>query len=271
MGEGYWVVRTYEGPGAVGEKIKFFVSGARPERRSRKREKDAEKKIAQNRQAAVREAARVIHANYRAGDYLVGLDYDPEGLAKVEAWAEQQSGELSREDRVLMGAERELQLCIRRVRRELAKRGIQLRYHLAVTSDMDGDTGETVRVHHHLIVNRRAAKVIREKWTLGGVSLRKLRRQPDYTPIAEYLIKQVRHRQNEKAYLSSKNLVRPQPKDRVALSGAELRVPRGGKLLYRGAVIPGFPQYIRYELPPEKQRMPMRDAEGEEASTPVDA
>ena len=113
MGEGYWVVRTYEGPGAVGEKIKFFVPGARPERRSRKREKDAEKKIAQNRQAAVREAARVFHANYRAGDYLVGLDYAPEGLAKVEAWAEQQSGELSREDRILMGAERELRLCLR--------------------------------------------------------------------------------------------------------------------------------------------------------------
>lgn len=82
---------------------------------------------------------------------------------------------------------------------------------------------------------------------------------------AAYLLAQVRHRPNEKKYSPSRNLIVPQPKDRIAVSGAELQVPRGGQLLLRAGWMPGMPQYIRYivpevgkirrgEAPPEKTR-----------------
>lgn len=75
----------------------------------------------------------------------------------------------------------------------------------------------------------------------------------------------MRHRPNEKKYSPSRNLIVPQPKDRIAVSGAELQVPRGGQLLLRAGWMPGMPQYIRYivpevgkirrgEAPPEKTR-----------------
>ena len=42
----------------------------------------------------------------------------------------------------------------------------------------------------------------------------------------------------------------------MALTDAELRVPRGAKLLHRNEYKPGRPQYIRYVLPEEKQHRP---------------
>ena len=65
-------------------------------------------------------------------------------------------------DAMRAAADHELQLVIRRVKRELDKAGVSLRY-VAVTSDMDGDTGETVRVHHHLVVDRAARDAFRQR------------------------------------------------------------------------------------------------------------
>lgn len=154
--DGYWIVRTYEA-GNVGEKTKFFVPGARPTR-SQRRLRDAARKQAQNEYSAEKALARLLNANFTEGDLLVGLDYSDDGLARLEAWALRQGlpmeTEEERLDTMRAAAEHELQLMIRRVKRELDKLGLPLRY-VAVTSDMDGDTGETVRVHHHLVVDRR--------------------------------------------------------------------------------------------------------------------
>lgn len=159
-------------------------------------------------------------------------------------------------DAVRAAAEHALRLVLRRVKWELAKAGIALRY-VAVTSDMDGDTGETVRVHHHLVVPAEAREAFAEKWAgMGGVDWSPLSGQEDYTPVAAYLIRQVRRVPDAKKYVSSRNLVRPQPRDRVALTDAELRVPRGAKLLHRNEYKPGRPQYIRYVLPEERRRRP---------------
>ena len=42
--------------------------------------------------------------------------------------------------------------------------GIPFRY-IPFTSDLDGKTGEVVRVHHHIIVNAEAAEIALEKWS----------------------------------------------------------------------------------------------------------
>ena len=110
-----------------------------------------------------------------------------------------------------------------------------------------------------------AAEIALEKWSAGSTHREHLYDQVDQTPLAHYLLAQVRHRPNEKKYSPSRNLIVPQPKDRIAVSGAELQVPRGGQLLLRAGWMPGMPQYIRYivpevgkirrgEAPPEKTR-----------------
>ena len=136
---------------------------------------------------------------------------------------------------------------MRRVKRACEKKGIELKY-IAITSDMDGKTGEDARIHHHLIVNRDAAELFGDKWNMGGVYLEPLRVQEDYTDIAHYFMEQVRRVPDAKKYMSSRNLIRPQPKDRIVSSGAEPRVPKGCKLLYRSEYNEHKPQYLRYYI-----------------------
>ena len=255
-GRGHWEILTIRA-GQVEEKTKHFVSAVEAGGRKKK---EKWKKDALNDKSAVRRCARIIHANYRAGDTLAGLDYSDKGLKRVEARADKlQKADpaLCRADAVLLAAEHELRLCIDRVRRGLpseARAGLK---YLAFTSDMDGETGEAVRVHHHILIPRGYLELFRAKWTLGRCKGKPLEQQPDYTVLAEYLCRQVRRRPDAKKYMVSRNMVQPQVTRRVAAGSAELRVPKGCELLYRAEFEPGWSggQYIRYFRPgPEEAR-----------------
>lgn len=252
MRQGYWVIRTYIS-GSVGEKTKFWIPGERPERSMRK-EKSEIKKQEQNEYSSVKNLARLLNANYRSGDVLLGLDYNAKAYKKIEADGKKAKTAAEKAECELLAAEKEAKLCLRRVKRELGKEGEKLKFVL-VTSDMDGDTGEVVRVHHHLVIPASAVECFVKKWKKQGtVDYEYLKQQDDYTPVAEYLLKQVRHRPDAKKWTASRNLIRPQPKDRIALSGAELKPPPAAKLLFRSEYRPGFPQYIRYAIPPGGER-----------------
>lgn len=252
MAKGYWVVRTYEA-GNVGEKTKFWIPGDRPSKSSR-RAKSELKKQEQNETSAVKNLARLLNANFHAGDLLLGLDYSKEGMKRVIARAAESGVDRTSEEEwteaLRQAAEHELRLVLRRVKREVGA----FRY-IGVTSDMNGDTGELVRVHHHLIVPADVREAFMNKWkALGGVEWSFIGDQDDYMPIAEYLMRQVRRVPDAKKYISSRNLVRPVSKDRIVISGAELRAPRGARLLHRNEYKPGLPQYIRYILPEAVER-----------------
>lgn len=248
MKEGYWVIRTYEA-GAVGEKTKFWVEGQRPPRSAKRLKTEAKKALA-NEYSAVKHVARLINANFQKGDILLGLDYSDEGIRKliagIDGYAEMEEAE--RLNALRNAAEREMKLCLRRVKYALDKEGGEVKY-IAVTSDMDGDTGEVVRIHHHLVINRDALKAFEGKWTLGNVAHSRLSGQKDYTPVAEYLMAQVRKIPDAKKYTPSRNLIHPQPKDRIVKNGSQLRPPKGAVILHCAEWKPGRPQYMRYILP----------------------
>ena len=254
MKDGYWVVRTYEA-GQVGEKTKYFVLGDRT-RRNRRKEESSIKKQEQNEYSTKKRLARLINENFTHEDILLGLDYSDASYKKLERSARKAAPDydsLPEEDQlrsIREAAAQEMVNYLRRVKRALEKEGCadELKY-IAITSDMDGDTKETVRVHHHLIVPASCEHIVRMKWGHGGTYCKPLSKQEDYLPIAEYLIAQVRGTLNAKKFVSSRNLIRPQPKDRVAVSDAEIRVPRNCKLIQRAEYKRGAPQYIRYILP----------------------
>lgn len=244
MEKGYWYIRTYKA-GQVAEKIKYWVSASTPSAAKKKLKSDINKQR-HNETATIRNVARLINANFGSGDIFLGLDYSDEGFRKIS----DSQGENANAEQIYFAAEHLMKLCIRRVLREAQKRGVEVKY-IATTSDMAGKTKEPVRVHHHLIINKEALFLFQEKWTLGGVSFEPLSRQKDYTPIAEYIIKQVRKIDNAKKFVSSQNLLRPVPVDRRAKSGAELRTPARCLLLSRSEFKPERPQYIRFLLPDE--------------------
>lgn len=270
MKDGYWVVRTYEA-GQVGEKTKYFVLGDRT-RRNRRKEESSIKKQEQNEYSAKKRLARLINANFTHGDILLGLDYSDASYKKLKRSARKAAPDydsLPEENQlrcIREAAAQEMANYLRRVKRALEKEGRadELKY-VAITSDMDGDTKETVRVHHHLIVPASCEHIVRMKWGHGGTYCKPLSKQEDYMPIAEYLIAQVRGTLNAKKFVSSRNLIRPQPKDRIAVSDAEIRVPRNCKLIQRAEYKRGAPQYIRYILP-EKKAADISSSDGEPAA-----
>lgn len=270
MKEGYFVIRTYEA-GAIGEKTKFFVPGKRPDGKMSRRQKNAIRKAEQNEYSAQKALARLINANYQTGDLLMGLDYNEIGMKRITHWARKHGlpidseDEMERQNALWEAAAHELDIALRRVKRKLEKKGIELKAVYS-TSDMDGDTGEIVRVHHHLVVNAETKDAFVEAWEkygLGSVDWETFwPDQLDRTPIAEYIIRQVRRIPDAKKFRSTRNLVRPKAKDRVVYTDNELQVPRGGKLIFRQeqeqklvfsrAGMNRQSQYIRYILPEKK-------------------
>ncbi len=259
--EGYWVIRTYES-GEIGEKTKFFISGTRPTGKTKRNEKREIRKQEKNEYACIKAVARLINANFCSGDLLLGLDYSPEGYERILKWGREHGlgvdaeDETVRRDAIYEAAAHEQEQCLRRVKRKMKKQGLELKA-IYITSDMDGETGELVRAHHHLIVQAEAKEAFKDAWEkygLGSVDYTPLsEHQKDRTAMAEYLIRQVRRIPDAKKYHSTRNLVRPQPKDRIAVSDSEIRVPKNSALLFRQEYKPGCPQYIRYlKIPKEK-------------------
>lgn len=240
MAEGYWVIRTYTA-GAVGEKIKYWVPGERPTRSQRKIKSDIKQQQQRNEANAEKKLARTLNENFSHADHLLRLSYAEEAFAAL-------GGEEEETETLWKNANRQLKLWLRRTRRACKAAGVPFRY-VPVTADLDGKTGEYVRVHHHVVVNAEAMEIAREKWTAGGTHCEHLYNEVDYLALAHYLLAQVRYVPDEKKYCPSRNLKQPQPKDVIARSGAELSVPRGGQLLHRAGWTPGMPQYIRYILP----------------------
>lgn len=274
MKEGYFVIRTIEA-GDVGEKTKFFVPGKKPENgKLSRRQKNAVKKQEQNEYASQKRLAREINANFKAGDLFLGLDYSDEGLQRILQWGRTHGLSVDsenpeeRQNAIWEAAAHELDNALRRVKRRLEKQGTELKA-VYCTADMDGDTGELVRVHHHLIVQAGTADAFVsawEKYGLGSVTWSALwANQIDRTPIAEYIIRQVRRIPDAKKYRSTRNLVHPVPTTRIVSTDNELLVPRGGRLIYRQEYRNNAggrddyrnyqSQYIRYITPKALRRM----------------
>lgn len=274
MKRGYFVIRTIVS-GDVGEKTKFFVPGEKPENgKLSRRQKNAIKKQEQNEYSAVKNLARGLNANFKAGDLLMGLDYNDEGLARVLSYGRScglpvdSADETERRNAIWEAAAHELEIALRRVKNRLKKQGLELKAYYS-TSDMDGETEEAVRVHHHLVVNAGTEDAFLDAWEkfgMGGVSWTPLwENQIDRMPIAEYIIRQVRRIPDAKKFRHTKNLVRPVPKNRIVETDNELLVPRGGKLIFRQEYQNRAdsteeyrcyqPQYIRYITPKALRRM----------------
>jgi hypothetical protein len=254
--DGYWVIRTYKA-GAVGEKTKFWVPGKRPDKNISRRQRDAIRKREQNEYSAVKRLARILNMYFSSGDLMLGIDYADKGIRKLEKQIVDKGinidelDETQKLEAMYLAADHELTNCLRRATRRAKKDGVILKAALT-TSDMDGETGESVRVHHHLVINKEAKEYFVAAWgDLGGVTWDPMwSDQEDRTDIAAYMLRQVRHVPDSKKFRTTRNLTPPVPKDRIVNSDAELQVPRGGKLLFRREFSRNdSAQYIRYVLP----------------------
>ncbi len=286
--------RRYKCKNGVVERTRFFVGDNTVVYRGKKRV-SKERKQEQNMMSCVRKVARILNCNYSHDNgLLLTLDLHEDGLkmlmrsltegqreildalrcpvGEIGTWhsvrkqktqvctveaseAEKRKGELARETMdALRGAmDHQLTLWLRRIKR---KHEGKIKA-LMVVSDMDHETGELVRCHCHVVLAAEGLSwdLLRREWKLGAVDIRQLRKQPDYTPIAVYLMKQVRSQPEKKKYRVTQGMELPEVEERVITGSAEIRVPAGAYVLERSEYREdSLGQYIRYIPRREKGR-----------------
>ena len=235
---GKWMVREYDSNGVI-EKSKYWVS-AQTKRRSPKKAASSHRKQDENDQAAVKVLARLINCNARHGDLWSTLSWSDAG---IDLLCRENGIERDDVDAVKKAADHELTLYLRRMRRVLGP----AYWYIAITSDMDGETGELERVHHHIIMPRVAFEVCQEQWKYGEVDYKLLKNQPDYTPIAVYICKQCRRNANERRWKASRNLKKPKVTETETRIKGELHIPHGATVLDIGHYdIESGNHYVRY-------------------------
>lgn len=274
--------RKYKCANGVVERTRYAVADNATPRGKRKKGNTSFRKQEANNNSAVRRAARILNCNYgHDNGLLLTLDYHDAALdrligklseenqktlhalrlpvGEVGTWKKPEKAKLQKledcADRAMDAlkdiAEPELTNWIRRIRR---KTGAELKI-LSVTSDMDGQTGEIVRVHHHVVLavggnadaNSISWDLLRSEWKNGCVDIQQLRNQRDYTPIASYLLRQVRHKNDAKKYRVSRGMVMPEISEREVLSHAEIKAPAGAVVVERSEFnVETVTQYIRY-------------------------
>ena len=226
--------------------------------------KSQEDKRDENARQAVRVAARILNCNYTSESCLVTLTYSDESVEKVlgteiataPAEPRNDSGQEADADLIWEKAREILAKKLEQVRKVAKKAGMEMK-SFAVTSDLDQETGELVRVHHHVVVNAEAAELLEQKWSYGLVHTEKLYHQDDYTPLAAYLLGQVRHKENRKKYSCSRNMIQPKVEEMVLDEAPdnEIRVQPGAKVLDRTPYREGcVSQYVRYKRKPSTRK-----------------
>lgn len=236
--------------GRVEEKICFPVNQGTKTRKPKSRG-SLPRKQDSNERDGIKRTARVINCNYDAGDLLITLTYSDETIAK-----------LGKEDpdELHDAADREAVKFLRRLGYHMKKGGVEP-VTMLFTSDTDGETGELVRVHHHLLIKcdgfelRKGkllvcGKELEKIWKLGGVEYESLHAQDSYSKLAAYLYRQVRRiYDGENKYHGSSNLKKPQLiSERIVHSNRRLRLPKGAKIIQRvdKDYLPDGTQYLAY-------------------------
>ena len=162
-------------------------------------------------------------------------------------------------NRLREAAEKQMSLWMRRVKRKF---GGKIKA-LMITSDVDHETGELVRVHHHIVFAAEGISwdLLRKEWKHGSVDIKQLRAKPDYTPIATYLMRQVRRQPDKKKYRVTQGMELPKIEERVVLSNSEIRAPAGANVLERSEFsAESIGQYIRY-VPKKREYRRKRTSE----------
>lgn len=237
--------------GRVVEKSTVCVPAGTQERSRREKTKGGTTALKQdeNERNAEKRLARVINCNFRPGDVLLMASWSEEAWPQLEAKAEKLAAahpEASWEDRMVMAAEQEGSNWIRRIQRlKKARGGTALLRYVIVASDMDGKTGEAKRVHLHVLLPGWAKDLALETWKHGLVDVRNLREQDDYTPIAEYLLRQVRRRPDSKKYRTAQNMDKPVVTIQNIPGNMPLKVKKNEVVMRHSEEGPDRPRYLR--------------------------
>lgn len=185
-----------------------------------------------NKKQQVKVLTRLINANFSVGDYHLTLTYS--NLCRPETKDE---------------AVKILKKFVRGLCKFYRQQGLEFKY-IYVTEH------HGKRLHHHLVIPSADIRGIQNLWSYGFVRFVPLDDSGQYKNLAAYLIKEAGQKKpgdKSKVWVSSKNLIRPEPEieDIKAVTWAQQPKPPKGYYideLYNGiSEITGYP-YQYYTL-----------------------
>lgn len=249
--ETVWYSRAYKCRNGIVERTKYPVVFRDGQKQSKRERKRAAKRASRAGDNAERQVARLLNQNFSEEQSVhLLLTYSDIGYGKlIDRAGRMADDDLTERDKLFRAAQKELENFVRRVQYAVG----DFKY-LAVTSDMDGKSGEPVRLHHHLIIESETLEACRKKWERIGLALERelYAVNGDMTPLASYLIRQVRHIPDNNRFTRSRNLEAPEitePKETTRYAENEIHVPNGALLLYRSPYSRGTSQYVRFLAP----------------------
>ena len=251
MKEGRWVLRRYKS-GNVVEESRVYVTSSKPVRKRKVKGNTCAAKADANFRQDVKILARILNGNFAVTPSLfVKLGYDD-----AHACGEETCG--------LAQAKKDGVNFLRRLNRALKKAGVEMVKTVKVCSDLDGDTGELVREHIHIVITGNGisfhdgawyagGEKMEDIWGKGSVWCENVAQGGDLTPLALYLLRQCRRQENAKKYTCSRNMTPTQITEKEVSASRELQVPRGSSV--RDKVYDqetGMVTYLRYIKPGKK-------------------
>lgn len=261
MGGVKWMRRTIQS-GQVKEKYRFRVPvQAKP--RGRRVGRCSARKQDANEHAAIKRAARLLNCNFTHADRMLGLSYDDAHYAEL---LEQAQGDLDLAREI---ACRDVDKFIARFKYHAKKAGLKLDRYFCVVANRDGDTGEYVRDHAHLIIKADMIRIegghiyvgqkdLEDLWGKGSINDKAMRNQNDYTELAAYLMRQVERVPDKAKYKAARGMIQPQIIDEEIDSGhSALRIPKGAKIIEQHTE-DGVMLYVRYVEPERRTRRKVR-------------
>ena len=258
--EGLYMVTTIIS-GKVKERRKSRITRRPSKRGGRIRGNSSERKIEGNREYAVLQLTRTLNCNMKASDVWLTLTFSEEALDACGGTFEAAKAE----------AKKFVDRCVYRRK----KKGLVTKWVIA-PSEIDGETGELVRPHVHVIMNgegfsfadgvlRLFDEAVEDIWGKGAVDVQFLRHQDDYYPLAKYIINQSRNVPDEKKYSVSRNMTKPVVRREIVTSPSQLRIPAGATELPGTKYDPEKDQNIVRYIPRKKN--PARQVGGHKEMT----
>lgn len=199
------------------------------------------RKIKQNEEDAVKRLARILNCNFQTGDLWLTLRYSDGRLPG------------SREE-----AEKDVKKFLRRCRDAMKKDGKGMKA-VWVTSDLDSETGETARLHHHIVMTAESWETVCRYWPEDEITYRRLDGRGDYTGIARYMIQNAPRGENVPKWHSSRGMAKPVVTEPVPVRERdEIRIPAGVVVKERTENIDEesglHSRYVRYVKPKTMKR-----------------
>ena len=110
-----------------------------------------------------------------------------------------------------------------------------------VTANINPDTNNRARIHHHVVVNCEAMETLKRLWRHGHVLVENVENEVDHVRLARYMMDQVPYEKGHNNYGRTLNLEKPFITEHVPWNPYKVLTPPEGAIVLKQGL-----NYLRF-------------------------